>query len=497
MLDRIEMYERYDFGVEFEFTRVKRDDRLQAFLNSACESLKIRLTHDASCETPKSFLGRMPIDFENDDEEKRYLSLFGRGRSVIGGEAVTGVIEPTYYPTWRKDFKQLLTLFANMGESAFTDRDSIHVHVNVGGSITLEELKRIAQWYRAYEQVFYLLGGFGRENRGVTNMYQYHRPIMYPPIIPMGRKFYPIYDFNDLLESPTRKDFFLRYGDCPACAGARYVAQRYSGLNFYSILVRESLEFRFANKTLNPAWLCAWISFCRLFTKFACSNIYYPPNTLYTLGTPIPFNDFYRFISSIGLRTSDVVLLTDVYKSTPQPVFDFTHRHTHLTGVNSFSSGTYVPKPIPAADIGKPLNTDVHELENIRRKLEQDVSNKAPKAIKYSKNFGLVQYKNSAKISSEYMLDVINNASNFDIYPKMTPGSSFAISDVKIGDYTVDLIQCLFTNYDNVEFTISMNGFVKTMSFRTYRTGQKCVINPRSCITDIMYDLIDRHHDAF
>jgi hypothetical protein len=346
-----------DIGLEIEFSNIKREtpsfqDSLHRYLSN------FKHVHDASTETPEITLGNIPLQFEVNGKTNKLLSIVkNRSFEVLGGELNSPVLSGLEF---REHIYKLIDFLIVMGESFSTTeqdtRGSIHVHVNVSKDIKHKHLLRLLEVGLATEAIFFRLGGMGRVNRGVKNDFIYQRPLTMPPCIKCDNRYYPIFDYKDLLESKNKTDFYNKYGDTvyQIHNGNHYATQRYMGLNFYSIPFRGSIEFRYANKVLIPEWIISWIILCQSFVNFALTKTKDETfeNEYRKLedNRNIPENEFLFILDKLGVPDNYKITLLDIWNESPTPEFNGKHIITHLPNYSFFSSGcNYLPTPIDNA----------------------------------------------------------------------------------------------------------------------------------------------------
>jgi hypothetical protein len=369
-------------GIEMEFSSIDRND--VNFLNELQRHLlEYRAIHDASCETPIDTFFGVPINFET-DESRNILGRFTQSR-IIGGEIVSPVINSNA-PQWVEDVRALCALLIEHGEKENTLRDSFHVHVNISREAPLFVLKNLLHLTGHFEMHLYKLGGLGRLNRGEDSDYTFMRPYLGfgPPCVEQSlytkegklrRRILPILNFKDLLAAERKTDFFYRYGNSTyhADRGDRYVTQRYMSVNFYPILTQGSIEFRTANKTLNPDYIIAWTNFCKAIVEKAFSTRKLSPffkqyNPLHK-NNEIPEEYFIESVKKLdALDPTTIDILLDIWNSSPTPHFDNVWRYTHLKQPTKFpKEGNYFPASVAKKNVKKPNHIDVHNLQRRNR----------------------------------------------------------------------------------------------------------------------------------
>lgn len=371
---RVRMLENWDaeigdIGIEYEFLSINRKG--EEFRNSIHNKLEgYEIVHDASSEDYAYVIGKLKTT-GNTNKDKAVVSYLAGANQTVGGELVSPIYKDD--DVLEKDVHKLVEILREFGEKDDSLRDSLHVHVNLGNSIPLSILKRLLKMTIAYEAILYRLGGLGRRNRGESNQYTFQRPYLGngPPVYMYNYQYYPICNYKDLLDSDTKREFFNRFGDTMyhIQAEQRYVTQRYMGVNFYTVPCYGSIEFRHANKCLNPEYILAWIYFCKAFVNKA---FYRADDKTEDKLRPLYENkdiddkDFRDVLNTLNLSDRTKLALLQIWKHSPTPQFDNVHRTSHLPKPTFFSRGNkYLPEVLHDIKPKNAIHTDIHK---IRRK---------------------------------------------------------------------------------------------------------------------------------
>jgi len=371
-----------DVGLEIEFSNIKRDT--MSFQDALYKKIGgFKSVHDASAESPELTLANIPIQFNVAGKSNRFLSILKfKGLETIGGELNSPILSSKEY---KEHIYKLTDFLIDMGESYSTTeqdaRGSIHVHINCSKDVRHKHLIRFLEVGLATEAIFYRLGGMGRVNRGTKNSFVYQRPLTMPPCYLNGYKFIPIYDYKDLLKSTDKEDFYNKYGDSIYHIenGNHYVTQRYSGLNFYSIPYRGSLEFRYCNKTLIPEWICAWIVLCQAFVNYSLTkdkdDTFENKYRKLEDNANIPEDEVMYIFEKFGISEDDTITLMDIWKHTEVPFFNGQHILTHLENPTFFRKELkYYPSAVENAN---KINVDnVRNIANDKNNILSKVRNK-------------------------------------------------------------------------------------------------------------------------
>jgi len=246
------------------------------------------VTHDASAERNSTRLYKPTKEYMLKGVPKSF-SNGRRSESVLmGGELISK--NPLFYGKedsvfFENGLDDILKRLVDLGESPFSYRGSLHVHVNFPlwekpSERALLLLKRTVKLGAHLEEMFFHLGGMGYKYRGVViNNSAYCRPITGkgPQVVNcetsngMGKT--QIFVLKDLLEATNSPDFFKRLGNISFDPGGvdRYHPARYTWLNLYSPLLRGTLEYRVFNKSLSRPLILSIVRLCQEVT----SALYY------------------------------------------------------------------------------------------------------------------------------------------------------------------------------------------------------------------------------
>ena len=248
-------------GLELEVETVRRLNLPPAL------QMMFRATHDASTEAMAPTI---------DGQHIMYGSSSTRSET-FGFEYVSRIINVEDESLIR----QLLMTIKAAGEPRHSTRGSIHIHIGVGHN--LQMLKNIMKLWLFSEKFWYHLGGMGYKYRGWVNESVYCRPMRASQAVPHGDIWVRAIDVDSCLKATRLSEFWSAYG-IPQDYREKYHPSRYQGLNVYSLLLHETLEFRIFNKCLKPDWVMEVVNICKAFTA-AVMN----PNSRFNL----PENDLF------------------------------------------------------------------------------------------------------------------------------------------------------------------------------------------------------------
>jgi hypothetical protein len=358
-------------GVEYEVENIHQQEigrRLDG---------NFRQTHDASIETDVISRGNgIFIKSANNLLQSR------RGNQTLGTEIITVPFD-TESKSILDSLKFLTQLLMEMGEPEKSLRAGIHVHINM--SYNLKILKSILRLGRFLEDTFFLIGTQGYVFRGMkVNESAYCRPITKwgPQCVRTHSGSNQVFNIKDLLKSETVEGFWWRYGSLIVNEGSqfqRYVPQRYTWLNLYSLLQHGTLEFRLFNKTLSPYRIAAEISFCQKFCEYAITSGFatlkqddmLEEHSVYDERPKEEIIDtFLHFAEKVHLEENYTSILLDIITTAPLVKLPQSFIWTHLEPARDWwgrGYQEYVPPNIPISEIHSVDIQDIHTLRGERR----------------------------------------------------------------------------------------------------------------------------------
>lgn len=330
-------------------------------------------THDASIETPITFLDGLPIVSSE-------VPLQGRS-SKLGTEILSPVLTPE---EMMDDLVKIIEFISENGEIPQSERSAIHIHVSFENLVSTESLKSLMRLAGIFESVFFYLGGMGYRFRGETNDSIYCRPITEPwgpPCVPReGNKWSQVFTLRDILKATNQDSFWELYGDTATHNGKYRQPSRYSWFNLLPLYPRSqsyraALEFRSFNKSLNPDYIYACIRMCVEFTALAVRlrtsdyksmGLLNTQNSIFstTKEETLALLDYFGTLADI----SDVMpTLKQIINRTPTINLTKGYVFTHKSGLDSFwPNSEYDPPVIPTSQIRKAKYVDIHLLEGGR-----------------------------------------------------------------------------------------------------------------------------------
>lgn len=366
-------------GIEFEVDNLCNSD-----FSEFKELSTFRLTHDASCETPKNFYSNRDFGIMLDNRSDYISSTLPVTNSVAGTELVSVVLDSTD-ESFLEIIKNLTEFLTSSGESPTSERSGIHFHFSLP-SPNLRILKSIIRLGRHLESLFFTIGGMGYEFRGAKNDGIYCRPITKwgPPCVPRMSGYSQVFDVKDLLSVKKSSEFWTRYGELES-HGGRYNPVRYTWLNLYPLAPfgehRGTLEFRLFNKTLNPLFIYAISVLCRKFVEYSIISSFKSLKEESLLqeysifDTSITKQNLAKQLvkfSELSRMDEDVVqILMDILDRSPIPNMREGYVMTHITRElrHYWVRGSdYNPPIISREEIRLPDYVDIHLLTGARRR---------------------------------------------------------------------------------------------------------------------------------
>lgn len=252
-------------GVEIEVATLSTRDANTLIHNAGLSDFMGRVTRDASVETPanQTFI----------TENMSILSPSGRGGSkyfltrgtTLGCELVSKPLGKTELPVF---LEKMIRALIKEGETV-SPRTSIHLHIGFPNSLPLN--RNILALGFKLEPLFYRLAGLGNPYRGEINNSIYSRPLVLGHCIPATDGKWYVPDLKKALSAKTLDEFWRIYGVYTR-EPERYVPARYYAWNVYSILLRETIEFRYFNMTTQSRSIVSIARFLQSIVEGALSS---------------------------------------------------------------------------------------------------------------------------------------------------------------------------------------------------------------------------------
>jgi len=241
-------------GLEYEGLSITQDKLVRLFQNNKTLKNSVRVTHDASSELMVRILNDR-LKMVNHNDIARRLS----GREYKSGyEAVT---VPLSFDEMEKTVTQLLGLLKEEGEF-FSPRASIHIHVGFAHNLGI--MKTGLEVGLALDSLFFQLGAMGGKFRGSINESIYCRPLTNGQVARCeNRKNYQLLSPEKALKTDNVNDFWAQYAVDPDEPPNRYISSRYFAWNLFSVLLHNTIEFRYFNQSLDINEIMAVISLCQ------------------------------------------------------------------------------------------------------------------------------------------------------------------------------------------------------------------------------------------
>ena len=359
-------------GIEYEFLNISRDT--EEFTQNVRRYLpRWDIVHDASCETPLQRMSDIPLIFSTPKRRSAFTDITSLPFTTHGGEVTSPIIaENDIY----NNVMNLCSFFASQGE-LIDKRSSLHIHCNVGNSIPLYVLKNVLQMVLGMESFLYRIGGMGDINRGIYNHFVFQRPfsIYGAPVVRSNGGNYPIFRTDDLLTATSRAGFFNNYGDSIYCItnGNKYVTQRYTGTNFYSILRRESIEFRYANTVLKPDWILSYIDLLRSMMKRAFMTLdeFFLEDR--PLNETMSVNDVFHLLDLFEISSTTKCNLYGLWEASGDlSDYQIVPVYSHLDNPSTYRQGFPYDPYTDDIKVIQAEKINIHTLSNEAKKIEDN-----------------------------------------------------------------------------------------------------------------------------
>jgi len=239
-------------GLEIEFANVQKE--VARDLRSTLPGWTV--FEDRSCVSYRQLFHG--FEYEGND-------LHDQRDIIFGGELISPTFS-TENSKWLDPVSRILDTLYRLGEGVDA-RTSIHIHIN-GQGWPLFALKNLLVMGLYLESAMYRLAiAEGGIHRGrLIRDYGYCRPLSSAPVTPWDGTYIPVFTPETLLAARTTEEFQKALGRYDR-AGGRYHEARYTWLNFLSLYLHGSIEFRVFNFTASPGNIWAWVHLCRDFVR--------------------------------------------------------------------------------------------------------------------------------------------------------------------------------------------------------------------------------------
>jgi hypothetical protein len=280
-----------------------------------------------------------------------------------GREFVSIPIKGETIPVSLQALELLLTKHSECVGHEFSDRTSVHVHMNVR-DMTPQQIKSLIITYLVVEPFLYhYVGGDRAKN------------IFCVPLTEatLTRR------LNKIINSKTEGDFTSQISDW----------YKYTGFNLLPILNYGTIEFRHMRGTSDPITLVTWINLLLSLKKFALSTTLEKlKDEVFELNTSSGYGAFIQSIFGDLYREFDTMDYSAVMEPTTTFVKDvFTYAETDLTSVfTDIPEGLQVSKVLSLPFFkatGKRGVLGINDLDSMEEKLLQDIKSYTHERSKY------------------------------------------------------------------------------------------------------------------
>lgn len=285
-------------GIEIEFANVpmetiKRSRRIR-------DNWKI--VRDGTCSRTKIMLPNNEEIVFSERFNADSAALFGLKTQYVGGEFVSPIFN-IEKPKWFDNVLYVIDALKEF-EEGIDLRTGIHIHVNIQ-TPPLYALHNLVKLGLGLEAPMYRLscGELGFHRGSKLKDYMYCRPLSSPGpqvIQDSKRKWRPVFDAKKLLSTQSLHEFFIACGRLDINGRNKWHQSRYTWLNFASILLHKTIEWRIFNSTLEHENILAWVELCsHLVSHSLGKNIELPEfplgNSQILENNEYSFNDFLTY----------------------------------------------------------------------------------------------------------------------------------------------------------------------------------------------------------
>jgi len=316
-------------GAEYEGVGVPTDV-MNSRIPPEIRSMVLEVSRDASVESPVLLTNGGSIKLYVSDPVLRNRILH-TDVAVLGYELVTN---PLSFAQMCRLGGTILNLQSDYGE-ALSERGSIHLHVGFPREFAFQ--KNALAMAMAFEPFLFKIAGLGRRYRGDANHSTYCRPIALPPAVLLhNEEGFALPSPKEALETGDRNLFWVLLGAEPGTS-SRYVAARYYGVNVYSSVLRQTLEFRFFNMTDSSRYLRAIYRLAQFLGELCMRGTVksFLDQKSVSIFQKNPDSAYIRLLESflsygrelgctLKLKGEHVATLAEIVEKTPQPVFNET-----------------------------------------------------------------------------------------------------------------------------------------------------------------------------
>jgi len=331
-------------GIELEGTGMTRNSLMDFFMGNSDVGrvfkhfrgkLPFDINRDASTEfmassfKPRNFPYSLLVSNHTEEFDKYLGGSVPKGGVTMGYEIISRPLEIKDFPYM---IYPLTMKLCSLGEF-ISSRASTHYHI--GFPHNLKMMKNLLAFSLYIDPVLFRLGGAGGVFRGHFNNSAYARPLLNSAAVEIGTKrsasdvaeeiaragikslteitmedvqeylkkfpgsFYQIINPLNALMADDISTFWASFGVSSGRDGTlpKYHPCRYSGINFFSILMHGTIEFRHMNQTLDPNLIFYTAKFLRAAVEM-CSLLGKNDTSLFS---PTPSNQEISIEDAVGI----------------------------------------------------------------------------------------------------------------------------------------------------------------------------------------------------
>lgn len=336
------------------------------------------LVRDASVETPVSRLYKSQVKTNSNDLIRSLPNAIKGGEFVLTSPLSLSELLSKSVTNELKFILSELLLEEN------SNRSSIHIHIDLKSyAPNLSTFKNIVRMINRTEALIYKLSSFYSEHRGLSNNFNYYRPMTYKGAAcykvydedkPDGFYYGQLFDTMKLIKAKSLSEFFYLFGDMYNFRNWKYHPVRYHAVNLFSVFRHGSIEYRTMNLTKSYLNIMSMVLFFYYLTAIMANYSY---NDIRKLKLN-PVNSIYfpdNFYSKMALQIIlDLIpdeftiykkRLIDIFDFSRYPKIDNTYYMSHMVDKSDkilFTGNSCFEKPveIDLSLIRKPTYVDVH-----------------------------------------------------------------------------------------------------------------------------------------
>ena len=196
---------------------------------------------------------------------------FFNAETEFGGEIISPILD--FNSNIWNNIIPVMELMHDFGEVSKA-ANSIHIHYGIQG-MSIKQLTELFGWLKENESIFFNVSAPGEQlPRGMFNDFVYYRPIISPQwaVSSNGQNTYYRPSLGRI-ERASAGNFAYAIGRHDVTT-RKWVAPRYCGINYVSIIRNKTLEFRMFNFTSDFLQIKAWVMMIDGFMRLVKKGIF-------------------------------------------------------------------------------------------------------------------------------------------------------------------------------------------------------------------------------